>query len=610
MCGIFAYSGPRPVTGVLLKGLKKLEYRGYDSSGVAFFKGKRIQSIKALGDISHLEKRLNEGPSDTLGMGHTRWATHGPPTEENAHPHKAGLVYVIHNGVIENEQSIRQMLSGKTLQSQTDSELIAHLIDSFCQDEESPSDFLTAVLKTKEILKGSYAVVALCEKNPGELLAFKNGPPLMLCQGEGEVFISSDPHAVSNQAKQVMFLEDGDTLHLKDQNFSVFDQSGKKVKRDFSLLTFQESFSEKKGYPHFMLKEIFEQPEILKRIVASHTKEDCLDFLQSVSNPDNFNKLLLNSSEIVMVSCGSSHHASLYGQYVIESLSGVKVRSELASEFVYRNPVISPQTTLLFISQSGETADTLAALKWAKKRGLPSISLCNVKNSTLDRLSNHSLYMNAGQEIGVASTKSFSASLLILNLLALHLTRLLDRLDKKQEKKFIKDLLSLPVYMQKVLTCDKFFLQQAENLKTFKGFLYLGRGAYYPLALEGALKLKEIAYTHAEGFPAGEMKHGPLALIDENRVVVVLIPTKGVLYEKTLVNLKEAKTRKAYIIAVGGGEELTSLCHHHLSLPEVDSLFHPLLSLIPLQMMAYFISRSYGYNADKPRNLAKSVTVE
>ena len=610
MCGIFAYSGPHPVTGVLLEGLKKLEYRGYDSSGVAFFKGKRIQSIKALGDISHLEKRLNEGPPNTLGMGHTRWATHGPPTEENAHPHKAGLVYVIHNGVIENEQSIRQMLSGKKLQSQTDSELIAHLIDSFYQDEESPSDFLTAVLKTKEILKGSYAIVALCEKNPGELLAFKNGPPLMLCQGEGEVFISSDPHAVSRQAKQVMFLEDGDTLHLKGQNFSVFDQSGKEVKRDFSPLTLQESFSEKKGYPHFMLKEIFEQPEILKRIVASHTKEDCLDFLQSVSNPDSFNELLLNSSEIVMVSCGSSHHASLYGQYVIESLSGVKVRSELASEFVYRNPVISPQTTLFFISQSGETADTLAALKWAKKRGLPSISLCNVKNSTLDRLSDHSLYMNAGQEIGVASTKSFSASLLILNLLALHLTRLLGRLDKKQERKFIKDLLSLPAYMQKVLTCDKFFLQKAESLKTFKGFLYLGRGAYYPLALEGALKLKEIAYTHAEGFPAGEMKHGPLALIDKNRVVVVLIPTKGVLYEKTLVNLKEVKTRKAYIIAVGGGEELTSLCHHHLSLPEVDSLFHPLLSLIPLQMMAYFISRSYGYNADKPRNLAKSVTVE
>ena len=608
MCGIFAYSGPRPVTDVLLEGLKKLEYRGYDSSGVAFFDEAGIKSLKALGDISRLEKILKKGPSKTLGMGHTRWATHGPPTEENAHPHKSGSVYVIHNGVIENEQFIRQMLSKRKLLSQTDSELIAHLIDSFYQ--KSGCDFLTAVLKTKEILKGSYAVVVLCEKNPGELIAFKNGPPLMLCQGEGEMFISSDPHAVSKHTKQVMYFEDGDTLHLKGQKWSVFDEKGREVKRSFSPLNLQESFSEKKGYPHFMLKEIFEQPEILKRIISCYTKKNRLDFLQSVTEPESFNKLLLKSSEIIIVSCGSSHHASLFGQYVIENLSGVKVRSELASEFVYRNPVISPQSVLFFISQSGETADTLTALKWAKKRGLPSISLCNVKNSTLDRLSDHSLYMNAGQEIGVASTKSFSASLLVLNLLGLHLARFLNRLDKNQEEKALQELLSLPSYMEKVLNCDKFFLQKAESLKTFKGFLYLGRGVYYPIALEGALKLKEIAYTHAEGFPAGEMKHGPLALIDENRVVVALIPTKGILYEKTLVNIKEAKARKAYIIAVGGDKELASLCHHHLPLPEIDSLFHPLLSLVPLQMMAYFISRSYGYNADKPRNLAKSVTVE
>ena len=608
MCGIFAYSGPRPVTNTLLEGLKKLEYRGYDSAGVAFFDSQKIKTVRAIGDISHLEKKLKVGlGGDTLGMGHTRWATHGPVTEKNAHPHSAGSVYIVHNGVIENEESLKKMFPKGELHSQTDSELIAHLINSFYK--KLSVNFLTAVLKAKDLLKGSYAVVVLSEKNPEELIAFKNGPPLMLCRGQKEIFISSDPHAASEHAHEVMFLEDGDTLYLKNQQWEVFNQEGKQVQRAFSPLKRPEKFSGKKDYPHFMLKEIFEQPTILKEAVSRHTKGGQLSC--QVSSRKDFDKLLSRVSEIVIVACGSSYHAALYGRYLIEGLAGIKTRSELASEFVYRNPVISPQTVLLFISQSGETADTLAALKWAEKKDLPSISLCNVKDSTLDRISDYSLYMNAGQEIGVASTKSFAASLISLSLLALHLSQLKRQLDKNRKKQLMKVLFSLPSYMEKTLNYDRFFMEEAENLRRFKGFLYLGRGPYYPMALEGALKLKEIAYTHAEGYPAGEMKHGPLALVDEKKIVVVLVPT-GFLYEKTLISLKEAKARGAYIIAIGGRKksDLTSLCHHHLPLPEVDSFFHPILSLIPLQMMAYFISRSYGYNADRPRNLAKSVTVE
>lgn len=623
MCGIFAYIGPRPPQETLMEGLKKLEYRGYDSSGMAFFEGEKIQSIKALGDISRLQERVQKNsfndetntlkkinPPASLGMGHTRWATHGPPTEENAHPHQGGPIYVIHNGVIENEQSLREMLSGIKFQSQTDSELIAHLIHFYYQKEGN--DFLTAVLRAKEFLKGSYAVVTICEKEPGTLIAFKNGPPLMLCRGEKELFLSSDPHAVSGQANQILFLEDGDTLFLKGNKWSVFNQKKKEVKRTFSKLNLKENLSEKKGYPHFMLKEIFEQPQVIRTAISSHTKNKQFYFSKDNNKtPKAFQNLVLDTKEIIIIACGSSYHAGLYGRHIIESLSNVKVSVEIASEFIYRDPVILPHTTLLFISQSGETADTLSALKWGKKKGIHSISLCNVQNSTLDRLSDYSLFMNAGQEIGVASTKSFMASLMHLTLFAFELAQLKNKLSQEEETILLNHLLSLPSYMEKVLGYDKFFLVKTEKLKKFKGFFYLGRGPYHPIALEGALKLKEIAYTHAEGYPAGEMKHGPLALIDENMVVVALIPTAGSkLYEKTLVNLKEAKSRGAFLIAVGGGEETDSLCDYHLPLPETHSFFHPLLSIVPLQMMAYFISRGLGYNADKPRNLAKSVTVE
>ena len=494
MCGIFAYIGPRPPQDALIEGLKKLEYRGYDSSGMAFFKGIKIQSIKSLGEISCLEERLQKNSADTktslsgktnpnisLGMGHTRWATHGPPTEENAHPHQAGPVYVIHNGVIENEQSLRGMLSGIKFRSQTDSELIAHLINFHYQTQKGEREFLTAVLKAKEFLKGSYAVVTLCEKEADTLVAFKNGPPLMLCQGKEELFLSSDPHAVAGQANRVMFLEDGDTLLLKNRKWSVFNQKGEKVKRTFSNLDIKESLSEKKGYPHFMLKEIFEQPQILRKVTSSHIKNEQFYFSKNNEiSPTNFKKLLLNTQEIIIIACGSSYHAGLYGQHIIESLSGVKVSVEIASEFIYRNPVILPHTVFLFISQSGETADTLSAFKWAKKKGVNTLSLCNVQNSTLDRLSDHSLFMDAGQEVGVASTKSFTASMINLNLLALRWAKLKNRLNKEEEKKLLENLLALPSYMEQVLGYDKFFLIKTEQLKKFKGFFYLGRGPIIP----------------------------------------------------------------------------------------------------------------------------------
>ena len=610
MCGIFAYSGSKKTDQVLIQGLRHLEYRGYDSAGVAFFENNKIKRYRVCGGVEELEKKIPHSlKKRELGIGHTRWATHGKPSKINAHPHKGGSVYVVHNGIIENVNQIKKIISSETLISETDTELIPHLIQFFIQSKGL--DFLTAVLKILPLLKGSYAVVTISENNPHEIIAFKSGPPLVLAKEKEEFFISSDLQALDKQ-KEVLFLEDEELLYLKNNQPLFFDFKGNSIKRSFQKnLKKTSSRSDKGKHPHFMIKEILEQPEVLSSLISTHLNKQKtkLNFQLSKGNLDALNESLKTSSQLLILACGSSYFAGLFAKYVLEELAGISVQVETASEFIYRKPSILPKTSVLFISQSGETADILTAFKQIEGLNLNSISLCNSQNSTLDRKSSFSLNMQAGSEVAVASTKAFSSSLLSLILLSFHIQSLKPELNKTKENLFIEELLKLPSLMQKILNSSQFFLEIMEELKKFKTFFYLGRGLYYPIALEGALKLKEIAYLHAEAYPSGEMKHGPLAMIDKNTALIALFPPSGVLYQKSLSNVKEALSRGANLIAIGGDKKIKE-SQYFLTLPKTHKLLQPLLSLIPLQMMAYYISRSYGYNVDRPRNLAKSVTVE
>ncbi len=615
MCGIFAYSGSHNAKETLIEGLKNLEYRGYDSAGIAFFEKNQIHCFRVCGGVNELEQKIKSSHShkSSLGIGHTRWATHGAPSEKNAHPHKSHSIYVVHNGVIENEEELRKIIDSKHFLSDTDTELIPHLIYHFYKKEQL--DFPQSLLKTANWIKGSYAVVVICEERPGEIFAFKSGPPLVFYKREDEFFISSDPYSSGKQASEMIFLEDEELLIITKNQFQLFNFKGEKVFREFKKLSHDRINSEKGPHPHFMLKEILEQPQTLSHLITTHTNKDKNSFHLNISkgNQKKFDSLLKASSELLILACGSSYHSALFAKYFLEDIAKIKVSVEIASEFIYRKSFVSEQTLALFISQSGETADILTALKQIQTWKLHHISLCNVENSSLDRKSEFSLSMLAGHEVAVASTKTFSASLMLLSFLAFHRAKLKGYLDPEKEESFLKPFLNLPAQVEHVLQCDQFFLQIMEKLKKFQSFFYLGRGLYYPIALEGALKLKEVAYLYAEAYPSGEMKHGPLAMIDKNTAVVALLPCTGVLYKKSMVNFKEAKSRGACIIAIGGKEqddELKTISDYHLPLPENHELNHLFLTLIPLQMMAYYISRSYGYNVDRPRNLAKSVTVE
>ncbi|MCZ0933267.1 MAG: glutamine--fructose-6-phosphate transaminase (isomerizing) [Oligoflexia bacterium] len=614
MCGIFAYSGSRKVTEVLIHGLKNLEYRGYDSAGIAFFDKDVIHRFRVCGGVKELQNKTQSlSNKGGLGMGHTRWATHGSPSETNAHPHHSGSIYVVHNGVIENVTEIKQMISTDKLLSETDTELIAHLINHFHQSENL--SFLESVLKSVPLLRGSYAVAAMHEKTPGEIVAFKSGPPLILAKKENEFFISSDLHALENDV-EALFLEEEEILHLKASQFQIFNFKGEKINRSFQKISkgnFLTLNNPKGKHPHFMIKEILEQPIVLSQLITDHINKSSqeIDFKMSRGNQEELKRVLKNSSEILILACGSSYYAGLFAKYFLEDIAKVRVSVEIASEFIYKRPLVFQNTLAVFISQSGETADILTALKQTEQLGLKSLCFCNVQNSSLERKTNFSISLSAGKEIAVASTKTFFASVFSLSLFAFFIAKIKGQLQ--EEKKIIAELLPLPSLIEKVLNCDQFFLEIMEKLKSFKTFLYLGRGLYYPMALEGALKLKEIAYLHAEAYPSGEMKHGPLAMIDKNTAVVALQPAGGILYQKSLTNLREALSRGAYLISIGGkpeDKELKNLSDSFLSLPTIHNLIHPILSIIPLQMMAYYISRNYGYNVDQPRNLAKSVTVE
>lgn len=614
MCGIVGYLGFQEVKSVLLKGLKTLEYRGYDSAGISIFDKGKIRRVRAAGKLAALEERLrSEIFEGNMGIGHTRWATHGKATEQNAHPHSSQKISLVHNGIIENYMEIREQLlqEGVCLQSETDSELVAHLIS---KEVSLGNSLFDAVKTVKEKIRGAYAILVLSEDEPGKMIGFKEGPPLIigrdLKKEDEEIFFASDVLAMVDSVSEVLYLEDGEIAVVKRKSIELFDDKGSKLDQNWVELNWSSDVAEKSGYEHYMLKEIFEQPNSFKQMLQPHIDLDRHRLnlsSESTLSPDFLQKL----ERIFIVACGTSYYAGLYGKYIIEKFAGVPVELDVASEFRYREPSLPKNSLVVVISQSGETADTLAALRLAKAKNISTLSICNSPRSTIDREADCRLYMNSGVEIGVASTKAFTSSMGLLALFALSVAKSRGLLSEKEEAQNLKDLLEVPSKMEAVLSYDAFFESVAEAFKKFRGYLYMGRGAHYAIALEGALKMKELAYKHAEGYAAGEMKHGPLALIDEEMLVLMICP-KDSLYEKTLSNLEEAKARGGYIVAIGTLEDkkLESLCEDYLALPEGSEITNPLLETLPLQLLAYHVSKALGHDVDQPRNLAKSVTVE
>ena len=617
MCGIVGYLGPKTPKEILLDGLRKLEYRGYDSAGVAILDKGQFSVHRAAGKLSRLEKKLEALQFDgTVGIGHTRWATHGQPTESNAHPHKVYGVSLVQNGIVENHTELKRELieMGAKFSSETDTEVITHLI---ARQLEQSQDLVTAIRTLVPKIRGAYAILVVSEREPDTIVAIKAGPPLLLGFGEKEIFLASDVQAFVDHTNWVIYLNDFEIVRAKGDHFDIFNLHGEKIMRKKEQVDVASAKSDKKGFRHYMLKEMFEQPRAvaaaLEPYVDPGTKTVDLSRLglNLSKTPKEAMDELRAMKRLYIVACGTSYYAGLYGKYIIEQIAKVPVEVDVASEFRYRHPILDPGAMALFISQSGETADTLAALKLVKETKIPVMSLCNTKYSSMDRESDLHLYMNSGVEIGVASTKAFLSSLTVLNSFAVGLAYERGEMSLEEQALSVEALLSVPSLMEGVLSYDSFFNQASETLKSYKGFLYLGRGHNYPIAMEGALKLKELAYLHAEGYPAGEMKHGPLALIDNKMIIIVICP-RDRYYQKTISNLEEAKARGGVIISIGTGEDeqLKSMSKHYLSIPPCPWMLSGLLSVIPVQLLAYHLADALGYDVDQPRNLAKSVTVE
>jgi glucosamine--fructose-6-phosphate aminotransferase (isomerizing) len=613
MCGIVGYLGSKSTKNILFDGLKALEYRGYDSSGIAILDKGEFIKFRAPGKIIELEKKVQDKTLvGHVGIAHTRWATHGPAVEKNAHPHEVGDICIVHNGIIENYQSIRQQLiaRGAKINSDTDSELIAHLIN---EQLALRGDFYKAVVETRKLLEGAFAVLVISKKNPDEMIAFKSGPPMILAQGEDDFYIASDVQAVIKYTKKVYYLNDHEMIHIKNNMVTVTDLQGQALPVEFETISWNAEQVDKKGFAHYMLKEIYEQPNAVSLALLPHIDPETqnLKIKGFFDSPEQTTEFLKDINHIQIVACGTSFYSGMYAEYVFEKLAGISTEIDIASEYRYRSPILNSKTLVIFISQSGETADTLAALRLAKSKGARTLSICNTYRSSIDRESEFSIYMNSGAEIGVASTKAFTSTLVIMATLGLALTKAKGLLSEQDESKWIQSLLSLPLKMENVLAYDKFFKKVSHSLKSKKGFLYMGRGTNFPIAMEGALKLKELAYKHAEGYAAGEMKHGPLALIDEDMMIIMLCPEDD-LYEKTMSNLEEVKARKGLVIGLGsiGDQKLEAMCEHFLGLPQADWITYPILETLPLQLLAYHVADSLGHDVDQPRNLAKSVTVE
>lgn len=610
MCGIIGYIGFRQAIPILLNGLKRLEYRGYDSAGVGFIKKKKVTVIKTSGKIQNLEKLLSDVDEETtIGIGHTRWSTHGAPTDYNAHPHTNGIgtIAIVHNGIIENYRTLKTMLKemGYQFSSETDSEVIAHLVSHFYEKEKN---LFNATRLALHEIEGAYGICVISSDEPNKIIAARKGSPLIIGVGDNEHFVASDAPAILEYTNNVIFLEDGDIAEISTNKFVIRSLDNKIQDREVEKLELDISTIEKGGFPHFMLKEIFEQPESIQnsirgRIVLSAGNVK-LGGLETVIDD------LLGANRLILTACGTSWHAALVGEYMLEQFAEIPVEVEYASEFRYRNPVLKKNDIVIAISQSGETADTLAAIKEAKKKNALVLGICNVVGSSIARETQAGVYIHAGPELGVASTKAFTSQLAVLALISVLIGRR-KNLPFSYGEKICQELLSLPGKIQQILDQAEYIKTISENFVNAKNFLYLGRGYNFPVALEGALKLKEISYIHAEGYPAAEMKHGPIALVDEN-MPVVFIAIKDSTYDKVLSNIEEVKARKGKVIAIisEDDKQIKSLVDYVIPVPNTIEMLSPILTIIPLQLMAYYIAVAKGLNVDQPRNLAKSVTVE
>ena len=609
MCGIVGYIGPRQAAGLLLEGLRRLEYRGYDSAGIAVVNGRGLKIMKAAGKLSVLESELTEDmPQGTIGIGHTRWATHGAPTTTNAHPHtdQSGRIAVIHNGIIENSGAIRKALEqrGHSFKSDTDTEVLAHLVGEFYQ-----GNLEDAVANALRDVEGAYGLAFISSDEPGVIVAARNGSPLLVGVGENEWFVASDASPILQHTRAVVYLDDGEMVVLTRDGYRVRNLETARISKPVNQIDWDLATVERGGYPHFMLKEICEQPESLCNTLRGHLLEE--EGTARVSGLNLTDEELKQFERVIITACGTSWHSGIIGEYMMEEMARLPVEVEYASEFRYRNPVVDPKTLVIGISQSGETADTLAAIREAKRRGGRTIGLVNVVGSTIAREVDGGTYLHAGPEIGVASTKAFTSQVAALSLITLRIARLRN-LSILQGREFIRALRRIPEQVSEILERSHEIELLADRfLSTSKNALYLGRGVNFPVALEGALKLKEISYIHAEGYPAAEMKHGPIALIDENMPVVFIAPRDAV-HSKIVSNIEEVKARGGKVIALinDGDGEIQRLADATFTIPETLDLLTPMLTSVPLQLLSYYVAVRRGCNVDQPRNLAKSVTVE
>ena len=624
MCGIVGYVGKKEVVPIILDGLRRLEYRGYDSAGIAVAgDGEALQVRRAEGKLRNLEEAIRLKPLEgSYGIGHTRWATHGRPTEENAHPHRdcTGKIVVVHNGIVENYLSLKKKLieEGHKFSTETDTEVIAHLIEKhfFKSNNGHHPALEEAVRRTVKELSGVFAMAVISVDEPNKIVAARNGPPLVVGLGNDEYFVASDVPAILYHTRDIFFLADGDLAVVTPEGVQLTDFHGQPINRQVQHVTWDPIMAEKGGFKHFMLKEIYEQPRAVRDTTLGRISLDTgRIFLEEMQISEAEFRA---AKKINIVACGTSWHAGLAGKFMIESLARVPVEVDYGSEWRYRDPIITPDTITLVISQSGETADTIAAQREAKAKSSPTLAICNVVGSMITREAAGTIYTHAGPEIGVASTKAFTSQLTALYLFALYLAQVRGAVTTEQTRAAAQELTLIPGKLENILTHDEKCEELAKRFQRAQDFLFLGRGIHYPIALEGALKLKEISYIHAEGYPAGEMKHGPNALIDENLPVVIIAtrdaknPGSMVRYEKTMSNLKEVKARSGVVIALAteGDEEIKEAADDVLYVPAAPEELSPILEIVPLQLLAYHIAVRRGCDVDQPRNLAKSVTVE
>ena len=623
MCGIVGYVGKKPVVSVIIEGLRRLEYRGYDSAGIAVCNGNGLELRRAEGKLRNLEEAIRQRPLEgSYGIGHTRWATHGRPTEENAHPHRdcTGKIVVVHNGIVENYLSLKKKLTeeGHKFTTETDTEIIAHLVEKYSATSGNGHrvSLEDAVRRAVKDLSGVFALAVISSDDPNKIVAARNGPPAVIGLGNGEYFVASDVPAILHHTRDIFFLADGDLAIVSPEGVKLTDFNGRPIERKVQHVTWDPILAEKGGFKHFMLKEIYEQPRAVRDTTLGRVSQDTghifLDEME-ISEAE-----FRSARKINIIACGTSWHAGQAGKFMIESLARVPVEVDYASEWRYRNPIVEPNTITLVISQSGETADTIAAQREAKSKGSKTLAICNVVGSMITREAAGTIYTHAGPEIGVASTKAFTAQLTALYIFAMYLAQVRDVMKPAEARESMLELTRIPAKLETILTHDEACDDLSKRYQKVHDFLFLGRGIHYPIALEGALKLKEISYIHAEGYPAGEMKHGPNALIDENLPVVVIAtrdvnnPDAVLRYEKTISNLKEVKARSGVVIALAteGDEEIKESADHVLYIPAAPEELSPILEIVPLQLLAYHIAVRRGCDVDQPRNLAKSVTVE